>query len=120
MKLIYSLGIGLILLVSCDSYDDKYIKSKIYDELNYSLTNFSVNSINASGIQFGSDFDEQFVLKLDSSTFIDIVKRIDRTKSIQHIGDSLIQYDRVVNEMEYISIQLNRSQQTLTYSHWSD
>lgn len=116
----FTLGISLILFVSCNTSDTEYVRRKINDELSYSLTNFSICEINKSGIQFGSDFEEQFVLKLDSNNFAAIVKSIDKIKPIQLIGDSLVQYDRTVGNMEYLSIQLNINQQTLTYTHWSD
>ncbi len=120
MKLIWIFLITCLILVSCVKHDKSYFSGLIAKELNYSLTEFELLSSNSSKMQFGSDFDEQFVLKLDSTTFYDIERLMSNLNATKYSSDSIIQYDRTVGEVEYVSIQLNLNQQTLTYTHWSD
>lgn len=120
MKLIYKIGVVILFLTSCHKSDNLYVKKVIHEELDYSLSNFTIISFNASGIRWGSDFDEQFVLGLDSNNFEGIFNRINQANFSHSSSDSLIQYDRGVNANEYVSIQLNKRKQTLTYTHWSD
>ena len=120
MKLIWIFLIVCLILVSCAKQDKRYFSDLIARELNYSLNEFELISTSSSKMQFGSDFDEQFVLKLDSTTFNDIERLMSNLNATKYSSDSIIQYDRTVGEVEYVSIQLNLTQQTLTYTHWSD
>lgn len=118
MKFLWAIMAFLTTCISCSDDKSEYMRRKIYTELNYSLTNFTICDEHKSGITLGSDYDEQIVLKLDSIDFFAISKRM--YLATTHQDDSLLWYDRTIGPMEYVTIQLNKNQRTLTYTYWSD
>lgn len=120
MKFINKLSITIFILLSCNHSEIEYVKNAVNNELQGCLKEFKLRSSNNSSFTFGSDFDEMFVLQIDSNNLSKIIESIKTKQSIQYIGDSILQYDRQVSETEYVSIHLNIKNKILTYSHWSD